>query len=84
MGALVIFAAGCLGLGLLAGVQFGRWSAFLFPRQQLRQLANPGHGREVPGAHPRVQVEHAGQYVDRDRVRAGVCGLEYPSFRRVS
>jgi hypothetical protein len=66
--ALVIFAAGCLGLGVLAGVQFGRWSAFLFPRQSA--------SREVP----RPSVAHAGRYVQPDRIRAGVCGLEPPDW----
>ena len=60
------------GLGAGAGVQLGRWSLLLlmrwsWKRQQLRQLADARRGREVPRVHPRVQVEHAGQYVQQLR-----------------
>jgi hypothetical protein len=64
-------------LGALVWVPFGRWSLLLLMRrswraQQLRQLAQSVR-RPAP----------AGWYVDRRRVRAGVCGLEpQPGFRR--
>jgi hypothetical protein len=44
-----------------------------FTRRVVRQPA------EVTRPVPAV---HAGQYVEAGRVRAGVCGLDYPSFRR--
>ena len=64
-------ATGFTALGLVLGVQFGRWSASLFPRR----------ARPEPAIRP-VPAVHAGQYTDPGRVRAGVCGLDYPSFRR--
>ncbi len=76
-------------LGALVWVPAGRWSLLLLMRkswraQQQRQLADRGRRCHVPGAYPRVQVEHAGQYVQHDRIRAGVCQLEPPeSFARV-
>lgn len=62
-----VFLLGAV-LSALVWVPLGRWSLLLLMRkswraQQLRQLA----GREVP----RPRVEHAGWYVDRDRVRPG-------------
>lgn len=83
-----VFLLGAI-VSALVWVPLGRWSLLLLMRrswraQQLRQLANPGHGREVARPYPRVQVEHAGQYVQHDRIRAGVCQLEPPeSFTRV-
>ena len=75
-------------LGLLTGVLLGRWSVFLLIgwsyRQQLRQLAGRGDRGQVAGVHPRVQVEHAGQYVEHERTRPYVGQLEPPGwFARV-
>ena len=81
MSALVIFGTGLFSLGLVLGVQFGRWSAWLllrpvrWPAAVWRWWARVTWrlliGRQDP---------HAGWYVDRDRV-PGACGPEYPSFR---
>jgi hypothetical protein len=82
LAALAAFGCACLVLG----VQLGRWSVFLLTSwsQQLRERADRRRRREVPGAHPRVQVEHAGQYVQHDRTRPYVGQLEPPgSFARV-
>ena len=76
-------------LGAGAGAQLGRWSLLLLWRsswraQYLRQLAYPRHGREVTRPYPRVQVEHAGQYVQHDRVRPGAANWSPPASFAVS
>jgi len=67
-------ATGFTAFGLVLGVQFGRWSASLFPRRarQPEPVTRP-----VP-----IPVPHAGWYTNFAQVRGGVCGLDYPSFRR--
>jgi len=66
-------ATGFTAFGLVLGVQFGRWSASLFPRRARQQSGEVT--RPMPAVRP------AARYVDPGRVRAGVCGLDYPSFR---
>lgn len=76
MDALQVFVVGAF-LGALVWVPLGRASLLLLMRRSWRAQQQ----RQVRRAVPRPV--HAGQYVDPGRVRAGVCGLEYPSFRRV-
>ena len=58
-------------LGNALGVLLGRWA-----------LRHPGRPRGRRVLSPPLPAEHAGQYVDPARVRAGVWGQNYPSFRR--
>jgi hypothetical protein len=78
LAALAGFGCACLVLG----VQLGRQSVFLLAgwSQQLRERADRRRRRKVPGAHPRVQVEHAGYYVEHERTRPYVGQLEPPGW----
>lgn len=89
--ALEVFAVGVC-FGLAAGVPLGRWLLLLVIRrvwvqQQRRQRVHLGRGRQVTRPYPRVEIEHAGEYVQHLRSegrRAGWSQLEPPGqFARV-
>ena len=50
--------------------------------ERLWWLLHRAYPRRQPEPPRPVPAVHAGQYTDPGRVRAGVCGLDYPSFRR--
>jgi len=65
-------ATGFIAFGIVIGAlaEERLWWLLHRPRRQPEPVTRP------------MPAVHAGQYTDPGRVRAGVCGLEYPSFPR--